>query len=365
MTTLYFDDLENRYPWSTKEEYYDGDLLTGRLTVYDNGLQLLQVYEGGVLRQTQQSDNPASGGSGIKGWDTITTYFDAAGELEAKVVIADSGVRSTKQFENGVLREFVSEDNPLGGANAMSWDTISRYYDTEGLIEARITEYDNGSRKEEMFVAGVRSHTVQTDGPDGGSKSWDTINTYYDQTGVVEARITQYDNGILNEQFYENGVRTRIVQSDNPEGGDGGVKSWDTIESYYRLDGTIEARIVRQDDGRISETTYSETGKRVEVFEQDGIYGEGGAFDWNTKARVYDENGDLALSVVSYDNGDGLANEYVAGTRFRKLELDADGSEAWVGRVTHFDSEGQVASQDIYLTYEELPEDFGFSYVGY
>ena len=409
-------DEENRYSWDQIRSTYVDGVLSDRLINYDNGTTAQTSYMDGVRFRMLQSDGQLDGGA--KTWDTIETFYGPDGSVAGRVTMYDNGVIKEESFVNGTISQVTQYDNPqyAGSGGAKSWDSIVAYYDAEGQMTGRVTTYDNGIVREESFENGVRSHTRQMDNPEdaagSGSKSWDTIDTYYGATGDLLAQVTRYDNGIVRETEYENGVRARVLQLDNPQDDEGtGVKSWTSIETFYDPAGQVEARITNYDDGRLRQDSF-ENGIRTNTEIQDNAYGggesqypwtainisydetgkiaakhtiyddgrvktdsyedgvrtsstiedrflfNGGNYDWDQQQFVYAEDGSVASREISYDNGDAVQSVYDNGLRIERSEFDGDGSEAWLGRTTSYNADGSVASTQTYASQSELPEDF-------
>jgi len=243
-------DDQNQYSWDIIRSTFVDGVLSDRQITYDNGTFAQTSYMGGIRFLMSQRDSILNGGA--KTWDTIDTYYAPDGSIAGRVTVFDNGVLKEETFNNGVRSQTVQMDNPqnVSGNGVKSWDSITTYYDSAGKLAGRITQYDNGIFKEESFENGVRSQTRQIDNPqtvDGssGAKSWDEINSYYDASGVLVGRLTQYDNGVFKEESFENGVRSHTRQFDNPlDLGGTGVKAWDTIDQYYDESGQIVARII-------------------------------------------------------------------------------------------------------------------------
>ena len=138
MTTVIREDLDNLYNWTRIEETFDNDVLIGKVTFFDNGLITAIDYDAGVRRYMVEEDNPQGTGN-VKSWDRIETYYDTQGVLEARVTTYDNGIMREQQFQDGVRSYTAQYDNPQsGGPGARKAGTRSRaYYDPAGVIEAQ------------------------------------------------------------------------------------------------------------------------------------------------------------------------------------------------------------------------------------
>ena len=354
-------DDQNRYSWDNIRSVFQDGILTNRFISYDNGTTAQSFYMDGKRVEMIQTDSQLNGGA--KSWDTIKSYYGPDGALAARVTIYDNGLFKEETFENGVRSKTIQMDNPQdpNGAGVKSWDVIETYYDQEGQIEARITQYDNGIFKEESFEAGVRTYVRQMDNPQdlegNGAKNWDTIETYYDASGQIEARLINYDDGRVRQDSFENGVRTATeIQDGAYEGGEGNY-AWTAMNMYYDENGALAHKFTVYDDGRVRQDDYIDGVRHTSIIEDKYIF-NGGNYNWDTQHFVYDDSGSVAERQVTYDDGDEMLQTYVDGNLIQKSEYDGDNSEAWLGRVTTYNDDGSVASTETYNDTFELPEDF-------
>jgi len=337
--------------WDTIDTYYAPDgSIAGRVTVFDNGVLKEETFNNGVRSQTVQMDNPQNvSGNGVKSWDSITTYYDSAGKLAGRITQYDNGIFKEESFENGVRSQTRQIDNPQtvdGSSGAKSWDEINSYYDASGVLVGRLTQYDNGVFKEESFENGVRSHTRQFDNPldlgGTGVKAWDTIDQYYDESGQIVARIINYDDGRVRQDTYENGVRSATEIQDNAYTGGTGNYAWTAINLSYDENGDVAQKITVYDDGRIRQDDYVDGVKASTVIEDRFIH-NGGNYGWDVLQFSYNVDGSVASREISYDNGDAVLQTYLGGNLAQKSEFDGDGSEAWTGRSVTYNDDGSVA----------------------
>lgn len=350
------EDTADQFIWETIETWYNpggGNEIADRVTTYDNGIVKTETYSGGVRSMIGQFDNPNTGGTGVVSWDSIETYFDEGGLIEARFTNYDNGIQRFETFEDGVRSQTSQTDNldDISGQGVKAWSTIDTYYDQGGVIEAMISQYDNGIVREIFYENGIRAHVRLLDNPleqiEPGAANWTEISTYYDQNGVIEARITDYDSGILKEEFFEDGMRVSIMQHDNPNGGDSAV-SWETNATYYDENGSVEFKFVKFDNGVERETQYDE-GDLSRVTRRDNPQDEtGGEFNWSEITHVYDA-GDLIFKTKQYDNDDKVVDIYEEGVRDTRLQYDADDSQNWAVRVTDFSG-----SENVITTYDDL-----------
>ncbi len=309
------EDTADEFNWNTIEtERDDNGTLLSRFIQYDNGTTRGESYENGTLRVVYQSDlGPFGEPSDVKPWETIETYYDANGDIEARFEVRDNGTTNLKQYEGGVLRYVEQTDlSPTGGpSDVKAWERIETYYDANGDLEARFQVLDDGVTTLRQYEAGVLRQMEQVDlSPTGGpsdARNWERIETFYDANGVIEARFELKDNGVTILKEYEAGVARVVTQEDRaPGGGTSDVKNWDSITAFYDSNGVIEAR----------ETIF--------------------------------------------DNGDVTAFLYEGGQRALRLQFDGDDSNSWLVRETIYDANNQVVAIYTYDTAEEVPPEYGF-----
>jgi hypothetical protein len=352
-------------PWDTIQTYFGPDgSIAARLTMYDNGVIKEESFENGVRSQTAQYDNPQLGdAAGAKAWDSIIAYYDAQGNMAARLTTYDNGVIYEENFENGIRTFSRQLDNPgdAFGEGVKSWESIDSYYGADGELAARLTKYDNGVVREQEYEGGVRTYMRQMDNPGDGSgngaKVWDTIETYYDEAGQISARLTNYDDGRVRQDYFENGVRSYTEIQDGAYGEGEGQYAWTAINISYDETGKIAQKSTIFDDGRVREESF-ENGVRTETTIEDRFLFNGGNYSWDQQHFVYAEDGSVASREISYDNGDARLTTYEDGLLSQRSDFDGDGSHDWLGRTITYNDDGSVLSVQTYDTASELPEDF-------
>ncbi len=309
------EDTADEFNWNRiTTDRDDNGVLQTRFVEYDNGTTRGESYEEGILRVVNQSDaGPFGGPSDVKPWQSIDTYYDQNGVIEARYEVRDNGTTNLKQYEAGVLRYVEQTDlSPTGGSSDVKpWERIETYYDDNGEVEARFELLDDGVTTLKQYEAGVLRVVEQADVSETGgpsdARNWERIYTYYDANGQKEARFELKDNGVTILKQYEAGVLRVVTQEDRTaDGGPSDVKAWDSINAYYDAGGVIQAR----------ETIF--------------------------------------------DNGDVTAFLYEGGQRALKLQFDGDDSNSWLVRATVYDENNQVAEVNTYDTLEDLPPEYGW-----
>ncbi|MEL6617774.1 MAG: hypothetical protein AAFP16_02785 [Pseudomonadota bacterium] len=263
-------------------------------------------------------------------WNRIETSSDDNGLPIYRFTEYDDGTTRLQDYENGVLR-FV-EQADMGPSNARPWERIETYYDMTGQIEARFQVNDNGIEVLTQFENGVRRFFQQVDLTEtGGSsdvKSWESIEIYYDINGQVEARFQHNDDGVEILTQFENGVRRSVEQLDLTDtGGPSDARSWERVETYYDTGGLVEAKFQLDDNGVETLTLY-ENGIRASVQQVD-LTETGGPSDakgWERIDTFYDANGMIAARNQINDDGKVIESIYENGNLAIKIIQDTDGN---------------------------------------
>ncbi len=354
------NDDANQYSWDKIRSTYTDGILSDRLVNYDIGTSTQTSYQAGIRMRMLQTDNQLNGG--VKSWDTIESLYGPDGSLATRLTNYDNGVFRYELFENGVRSQSVQYDNPQSlGDGAKSWDSITSYYDPAGDMAARVTVFDNGVIRHEEFEGGVRVRMTMQDNPQdaegSGAKAWDTIEMFYDPSGQIEARVITYDDGRVRQDTYENGVRaTTEIQDDAYQGGTGAY-GWTAINMSYDESGVITHKTTLYDDGRVRVDEY-EGGVRAHSTIEDRFLFNGGNYAWDEQEFFYNEDGSLAQREITYDDGDAVQQIYADGNLAQRSDYDGDGSQAWLGRTITYNEDGSVALTELYMDQSELPEDF-------
>ena len=338
------DGEENAEIWTRFDLMYglDGQLVT-KIIQFDDGIVRVQNFAEGSRTSTFDYDNPNDAGTGIKSWDRIETYYDQAGAVSERATYNDNGVLRVDSYTNGVRSQVFQFDNPNeenGGVK--SWDRIEAYYDEGGNLSESATFYDNGIVRVTSYQAGQRASIVQLDNPnevDSGVKVWDRIETYFDDAGQKSEQATVYDNGIIKVQQYTEGQLTQLLQYDEAD-----AASWDRIETTFsRSAGSVTKTTLTVGDDGVERVDVREDGKRASLVEIDAS-ADGTARKWETNARQYDEAGQLAQQRITFDNTDQFVFLYADRAKTQKVEFDGDDSNAWVYRVTDYTADGPVVT---------------------
>ena len=307
-------------------------------TEFIDGLRIKMVQ--------QDLSDPLAGDFGAKSWDRIESYFDEAGVIESKIQQNDDRTTITTDYLGGIQSKKVYQDfsdpfNMQGGqTGAQNWDRAEVSYDAAGIIEHRLQINDDGSTLEVFYVDGIKTRMTLNDEPasgnpdDLGVKSWDQIDIYYENGSEISQKFVTNDDGTTSDTTYVNGIISHTVQRDLSEDGD--ARDWVQIDTYYDVAGTIDYRVTNYDDGRLK-TEVFENGILDSVVIDDVQDAE----DWSQKTFLYDIDGALLGQGSLYDDGDWVYNEFVSGTQVARHDYDGDDSLPWVGKTIHYDADGR------------------------
>lgn len=333
--------------WEFRYSYYDANGNLERMTeTRDDGVEIATEFENGVRRYQEQIDlGPNGEASDARAWERLEITYDEAGLLESRYELRDDGVQIGTLYDAGVRRYQEELDvGPAGEASdARAWERIETTYDENGDLQSRYELRDDGVQIGTQYEAGVRRAQEQLDvGPNGepsDARNWERIEISYDSEGQIESRYELRDNGIQIATSYENGVRRFQEQVDvGPSGEPSDAARWERIESQYDETGAEEFRFELRDNGVTIETQFQD-GKRIEVTQQDLLDAEA----WDYRLYLYNQEGQLDARETFFDNGDVTANFYEDGVRTARYDLDGDGSEAWETREILYNPDGSVA----------------------
>ncbi|MEL6998181.1 MAG: hypothetical protein AAFP68_07950 [Pseudomonadota bacterium] len=351
------EDLDELYDWDVIEERLEetasGLVLVERLTIFDDLTERMDQFSLSGLRiATEFTDFSGPDGFGVMPWETITIEYDEQGALAFRETVFDTGAVLTETFAGGIRSETYQLDSLNGpnGAGEEIWDEIVTQYDLSGLISARETTFDTGVLKLETFQAGIRSTVSQTD-LFGDAEIWEIINTTYDANGQMQERFTLYDDGTSKLEGFVGGQRTETFHFDAIDPGSSGAgmgaRSWSTIEVYYDDQGRVSERITVNDDGS-SVTSQFEGGILQDTVKTDGTGGDdgNGANPWSRIETFYDDVGRATLRITDYDDGRVQYEDFIAGERTFAHWTDGDGdgpgAHDWSQFLTFYDAEGAI-----------------------
>lgn len=339
-TTISKFDLDNLYNWEEIHTTYDDNgVIQDKTKLLDSGVSIEEAFTNGIRHSMFQEDH-SSDGSAVS-WQSIDSNYDASGQLETRTTLYDTNVTRVEGFNNGIKSYVAQQDNSADGS-AKNWQHIESLFDANGQVSSVLTLYDTNVYKAESFENGVKRYSFQEDrSVDGAAAQWQTIETGYDESGNLGARITVYDADVIKVEHFEIGIRT--VTSEVDQSADGSARKWQTKDTSYDDAGQMQWRATLT-DADVETTEYFENGTRTYTHQHDRS-ADGLAVHWENKLSEYDENGKLVVQMIDYDNGIAKRVEFNNGVKDNIFEQDnsADGSAAnWQYRARDYDGEGAI-----------------------
>ena len=243
--------------WDTVALTYDGaGNVTERTTTYDNGVVRVDTFTDGVRSSVTMTDNPGAADDGVKSWASQQTTYDAAGNITQKSVVADDGTETATTFLDGNRATVVMTDSLLDGGFE-TWESITSTYDATGEITQKTRVDDDGSTTIQGYTDGALTAFSVVDSPVGaGNEIWDRIDTTYasDGTNTTTTTLTTYDDGVESLDVRVDGVRTQRVDTDNSA--DGSARIWTTSEDFFDATGEISGGRIVYDNADQFAFTY-------------------------------------------------------------------------------------------------------------
>lgn len=335
-------DTDNQFDWTSIQYTIQDDVILYTRTQFDAGHVVFAAFEEGVLRQENYVDSLTS-----LGFVNRYITYDTSGQMTYRGTVHANDLRIGETFENSVRTQTEFNDG-FGGGGTKPWSSILLTHDDAGNITSRQTTYqisfDEARVETDTFSPGVRELVVDID----QTKGWDSIEKVYDAEGDLAERIIVNDTGLVRHDYFEDGVRVRAVQQDNPGSDGAGIRNWTSVEMTYDETGSLIGRSINYDNGLTRETGY-EDGQRVFMLQED----LGGSRPWDTIHTRY-EQGQIAERRVDLDNGDVSLTLYENGSRAQLLQYDGDDSAPWLLRVTDY-TDGRDVTH--YSAAQDIPAD--------
>ena len=400
-------DTDNQFSWDTRvQEFDENGVLVASNIVYDNGIEISQTYE---MSEGEYSYNHIVtelriDHNDVTGWTTIFTSTDLVTFNEVQQVTQfDDGRVRTASYRDFYYVTVVEEDLE----NAYSWTTrtsegivqgIAEYYfdvlplnwgavdihlvnddQTEEFISTdygiqgshwiydwgdqydwsekatSITEdgcmyssirMDNGLFYSSTSLDGLLTRKIWYDGDD--TFNWNVKETYFHVTGQVRGRYIEFDDGVVNVEYYDDGNLTEIIQTDYDN-----ARNWETIDTFYATNGLKSERTTTYDNGIVRVEQWDENGDRSTRTEVDTL----DVRAWDSRTTSYFDTGVVALSETTLDSGDEIIFAYQTdGDRDLRIQVDGDDSHTWAYRVTEYD--GQNPTSTTYQSLDDVPEAY-------
>ncbi|MEP3845117.1 MAG: hypothetical protein ABJM43_07240 [Paracoccaceae bacterium] len=359
--------------WDEFTSFDEGEFITTRETLNDNGVLRLEEFENGIRSTVTQYDNldPITGAApedgGAMAWAQREIRFDEGGSITSRETLYDNGVFSFAEFENGIrsqITQYDNRDTSTGAApedgGAKAWTERETRFDENGDIASRRTSFDDGTSKREVFVDGVLSESHQHDFLSGGisdTRPWSFLSTYYDASGKINFRYVVRDDGTREIKRFEDGLLTGISETDGIDpltGGvvDGdGVKNWSNRSTLFDDNEVIESRFTRFDNG-MQKLEEFEAGDLSEIRWNDG---REDSFEWKSTATRLD-NGVVTSEATLWDNKDQLVVFYENEEEAARLEIIGDGVAVWTIQLTEYGGDSPTVTT--YADIQDVPEEY-------
>ncbi|MEM7057307.1 MAG: hypothetical protein AAF557_06955 [Pseudomonadota bacterium] len=416
-----FDGVGGQTPWIRQEKSFDeSGNLTRSVTPFDNGILRDERFTDGILTERRMSDGEFSSDN-IKPWTEIVETYTVVGDesvLMSTTTTFDSGVILTEgvrlvdrivgptgffsgdppppEIVQDVFRFRTWEDGDAnGGPDTKPWtrieETTFRPGDTllteNGVITnpdfgsettERMITYDSGDETFFRFTDGLLDIRISFDGPvvqslsqppgEGqGNKSWFAISNIYDANGALERKGTFFDNGIVRDDQFADGILTTRSLTDAFASGGDGVKPWSAIITDFDSTGVIARQQTFYDDGR-----------RLNEFFEDGLLSQTvltvppvppsqcsftGDPDCpeipvTVVSRVtdFDSSGERTQEVSTFSDRDVTGFIFTDGEITERQFYDGDDDEDWVVTRILFEN-GQRTEVITYDSLDLVPDD--------
>ena len=353
-----FDDLvtpEGVHPWTYIKREYNGDgTFFYEFIERDNGSTKELTTHSDYIFVEQHDDLVTA--EGAYAWTYIETYYYLDGGKMLDDIQYDNGLHVTSSYyhSNGALSEVVKSDGETGEAGIYDWASINTRFYENGNKNSEIIIYDNDTFSvADYYETGQLKQIALNDGPYGttGIFDWAVKMSLYDEDGNLTRKFVLFDDSDVRDEYYENGVRVRMVQEDDRADTGLNTALWDRIETFYNADGSRDERIITYDDG----TT------KVETFENDVLASavrtdDQDAFNWDQIVFAYDDAGTVTTQTRQMDDTDVIIFLYEEEEIATRIHVDNDDSHSWYLRVTEFAEGGDVITT--YDSYDEVPPEY-------
>lgn len=409
-TRVRFDE-ENSQRWTSITDTYDASgTLERRAIVFDDATTRLTIFKNGRVILINQTDgfDPESANiipddlGEARPWFVRTTFFDDDGNLSNIDVALDNGANRFENYSEGSL-QFISIDNIVNaeqGIGPYSWYSLVETFAQNGELERRDIAYIDGASRIEIFQSGILRESVFIDdtSPFGPERTADRaisrVTTTFDENGLIETRKTQFDNGVVRDMIFENGIVSSVEMRDGSDINDpGDARPWSTIFEDYDDEGFIESRHIELDDGTsklvrfsevitpgtnpedaettplITQQIFADVGVDIDAASPPGIVGDlepSGLRRWETQIVNYGDDGVEDGRVLRLDNGNVenfLFND--DGVLTDRLISDDNEDEDFALIHVIFNEDGSVADRIVFGDDDDIFLDLGESAQGF
>lgn len=240
----------------------------------------------------------------------------------------------------------------------------------EWRLAQRVTQYDDGVLRTELFDKGVPTQTTMLDGA-AGAHDWAEVTLRHDAAGDLVWRRIENDDGTRRLDTYENGVRVEMHVVDTP-GHPSGQHDWKTLTNHYDAAGAILAQTTHLDSGTLRQHVF-EDGALAWTALHDPIYysapdpfvfGEPppepptafSAQPWESIVTWRGADGAVARRTTLYDDGDRQVLLFEGGRLVERQILDGDDDTGWHVQRVLYDADRVETDRFVFLDGEPLPD---------
>jgi RTX calcium-binding nonapeptide repeat (4 copies) len=239
-----------------------------------NGNGITASYIAGTLREIIIQDT-----NGNDAWTSVTHTRDASGVLTSLQTVFDNGIDEVISFVGGVNATVLKTDLPSGPD--YKWATQLFTYDPTGTFLASMLQTeDNGDLREHTYTGGALTGYEFTD-VSGSDATVGSFSVDYTTGGVATGYQTVFDNGIIAATTLTNGVRSSYLQTD----GGHADASYHSLAQTYAIDGlTVETQLYTADDSSMIAMNFVAGGTMTGTAANNSMIGAVGAdtFDFAT-----------------------------------------------------------------------------------
>lgn len=288
-----------------------------------------------------EGDDTITGGSG----DDVALYeesffdFSLSSSGALSFTVAGTSAANTGTDQLSGIEELQFSDGTFDGtifttdtledvADAFGWTSSFETYDIDAKRVSRTVVYDNGLVAETSYEDGVRTSVTTTDEDD--LFNWASTLDIYDANGDRTSQTKILDNGLNTETSYENGVKVTVSKTDASDS-----YTWENTTDTYDANGDVVGRSITYDDQRVVETVFAD-GIKVSTTRIDAI----DEFTWDRLKNTFDTDGARLTTELTYDSGLKTATTYDDGAIISTLTTDAADEFIWASIERRFDSGG-------------------------
>lgn len=331
-TSFRIDDPSiDAYNFTSDLKAYSNGILRSRSLELDDGVGVFWQYSAGILEHQSRIDH-----LNVHDYESQVTFFDSMGLVRSSSRLMDDGRQIEFGYENGVRTHVQTTD----AQDAYAWSSKINFYSTDGDTELfakhRNITFDDGrhlyAQYEKSDDAVVIRQSKLSDLED--AFAWTARERSYDKAGTLSHELLTFDDGVLQESQYADGLRTLSSTVDVED-----ARSFETVERTYNA-GELQAASRVMDDGRAIHHQYSD-GQLASVVSVD----TDDAFLWFDRTDIHTADG-LQTRHTQFDDGVIQNEQFSMGQRTVRDRSDSEDAHEWHAILDVFD-EGVRVSRNI------------------